>query len=393
MKDASLSVADNAANTFNKAAQGNIDGVATDFIAAATMGVPFDAPLRTLVGGLPFSELQSATSFALEIKKSVLGNTNAVYQNDYAAIKQRIVNRDPDFREYLKYALIYDLATANWSDPNAVLVNSARNQYEAYLWYSAHKPGKLGVIRATGNKMGMTDQAIYDSTQEMAKQFKELNIKNRVAAALIGHFVNIASQKQLEARRVCGSDLANAIPLANNWWASRPIGGSDLANAGIPSGAKFEFRDLKHDKAIVGGIGYDGIVRHQKSDKRGNGLWTLTDTGHNDCSFHMKDAIHKVALVAGDTHYHAEDIYHQHPNNRDNSRWELLRFHVDGAFMGYLLRDKKHYLCVVGGDTYDGILRHMLCPATTFEANRPKVDWKPNILWGIYTESGQRLSP
>lgn len=188
-------------------------------------------------------------------------------------------------------------------------------------------------------------------------------------------------------RRVCLSDFARfgALGQSGQWKQSGSL----------------ELREQKHDKAIVAGdkyFGEDSRVYHQVRDQRLNGLWKFTEAPGSErlpisekCSFVLTDDGHGRYLSGGDA---PGLVYHQRWRNAPNQVWELRRvLDDDNQVMGYVLRDQRHWRCVIGGvidsNTYNQQLSHEICMPSV----RSVFKNRGNVLWNLYTSDGKLLRP
>ena len=187
--------------------------------------------------------------------------------------------------------------------------------------------------------------------------------------------------------RVCLSDFARfgALGQSGKWKQSGSL----------------ELREQKHDKAIVAGdkyFGEDSRVYHQVRDQRLNGLWKFTEAPGSEklpisekCSFVLTDDGHGRYLSGGDA---PGLVYHQRWRNALNQVWELRRVLDDNnQVMGYVLRDQRHWRCVIGGvidsNTYNQQLSHEICMPSV----RSVFKNRGNVLWNLYTSDGKLLRP
>ena len=334
-----------AHNTVADASRGDFDAVANNVIKQMTAPAFMRDELFKRLNQVTPESIRAYTQTATDIirkiddesgsfKAQTYKNLYNAYKNDGNALLQRLRNGNFDFSEYQKYSFHYSIMTADWSNPDAIKKSAeriARDQYEAYSWYSAHTI-KGAVIGTARGKVGLTDEVIEQGIKDVTKFMYENKSLVQVGALIASEFSALAAQAQDQT-----------IP-----WV--------------------HITDNKHHQMIVAGTNYDGQLYHQAPGGRKNAEWGLIFAGvypDGRPLWRIRDRLHRLFMLSGDSY--DNHVYHQPHHNRPNSLWMLIS--VPGKPGVFNIIESKHNKAIIAGDNYDNHVYHQN------PAGRPNAEW------------------
>ncbi len=218
-----------AQNTVGAVARGDFDAVASEmvnlYVGWQAMD-PFRDALLKQVNAVAPEQVRKYTTTAAAIHKQMEDggrnlraqtymNLYKTYKQDGVMAYQRMSTGNFDFSEYYRYSFYYAVATADWSNPQAIGASAeriGRDQWAAYSWYSAHtvKGAAIGTMK---NEIGLTDEAIEKGLRELIAMQKENPGMGAVGALAAVEYMKAAKLAQCKVngeycsqpgQRICG---------------------------------------------------------------------------------------------------------------------------------------------------------------------------------------------
>lgn len=204
-------MADSAGSVGNAAVRGDIDAVANGVIDQLTNAGPFGNAMFAMVADIAPGQVGQYVRVANDLRARVEQEANglraqtyrnlyATYKNDASTLISKLKEGNLSFSEYYRYNFYYAVATADWSNPDAMKASATRiaeDQYAAYSWYSSHtlKGAAIGTAR---NRVGLTDEAIKQGVRELAEEIKANKDLGKMGAIILAHFATVASTARNE---------------------------------------------------------------------------------------------------------------------------------------------------------------------------------------------------
>ncbi len=223
--------AKSAADAASFAATYNYDGVADEVIQAMVARSSLQPFITVLESRLIPDEIRTYTSGAGSVlkvmddeigtfKTTTFKSLYTTYKNDLAAAAK--AGSAGDFSAFYRYILIYGIASADWSNPNAAKASAlaiARDQYAVYQWYSSHtlKGAAIGTASNKAGQAGLTNEAIASGVKGIASEFqanKGQGNTGMLGALIAAQFASVAREAQCAVnpfycaqpgQRLCGA--------------------------------------------------------------------------------------------------------------------------------------------------------------------------------------------
>lgn len=204
-------MANNAASVGDAAVRGDIDAVATGVINQMTNVGPFRDAMFGLVTDIAPGQVGQYVRVANELRAKVEREANGVraqayrnlyatYKNDVSTLATKLKEGNMDFSEYYRYSFYYAVATADWSNPEAMKASATRiaeDQYAAYSWYTSHtvKGAAIGVTR---DRVGLTDDAIRNGVRRLAKEIEANKELKQMGPIILAQYAAVAASAHNE---------------------------------------------------------------------------------------------------------------------------------------------------------------------------------------------------
>lgn len=224
---------DNARNaarsTAGAVARGDFDAVASEmvnlYVGWQAMN-PFRDTLLDQINAVAPDQVRKYTTSATTLYKKMeegqsslraktYMNLYQTYKNDGITAYQRMSTGNFDFSEYYRYSFYYAVATADWSNPQAIGASAeriGRDQWAAYSWYSAHtwQGAAIGTMK---NEVGLTDESIEKGLRDLVAMLKDNPDMGAVGALAAVEYMKAAKLAQCKVnseyctqsgQRICG---------------------------------------------------------------------------------------------------------------------------------------------------------------------------------------------